>query len=88
METRQRPTNFEDFTTDDGSSRAVPLTITDQVLVRPLSEARAVGIFLSALPDNDETEPRSTQWALTLEQARWLADHLKQAVEDVEGKRQ
>ena len=63
----------------------MPLSVADQVLVMPVGEARVIGVYLSTKVDEGTGQKKETQWALTLDQAEWLAKNLRTAVRDVGG---
>ena len=80
--------DFKKFQVDGSDGAAIPLSIVaDQVLVKPLSQARVVGLYLATKPREETGDRVETQWALTVDQAEWLAKNLMSAVKDVRRKR-
>ena len=80
------PDDFKKFQVDGGGKAAIPLTIADQLLVKPVGEASIVGLYLATKPQEDTGDRVETQWALTVDQAEWLARNLMSAVRDVRRK--
>ena len=80
------PDDFRKFQIDGSGEAAIQLTIADQVLVKPLSQANIVGLYLATKPKEDTGEIVDSQWALTVDQAEWLAKNLMSAVKDVRRK--
>ena len=77
--------DFKKFQVDGSDAATIPLTIADQLLVKPVGEANIVGLYLATKPQEDTGSRVETQWALTPDQAEWLAKNLMNAVRDVRG---
>ena len=69
---------------DNSGHAAVPLAITDRMQVRPIPHASLVALYLTTKMRDSTGEREQTQWALTIEQASWLIEHLQNAVDDIE----
>ena len=79
---------FKSFETDGEGQPIMPHSITIQVLVKPVPQPNGVTLLLSSAPSAETGQPVETQWYLTKAKAKWLADHLQQALADAADARQ
>lgn len=60
---------FRSFETDGSGERMMPLLITDQTLVKPLTNPVGAALLLRSTPKADTGEPVESQWFITPDQA-------------------
>ncbi len=73
---------FRRFEADGSGQQMMPLLITDQILVKPVSNPDGLALLLRSTPNAQTGEPVATQWYITPDHASWLAQHLQQALND------
>ena len=79
---------LQSFETDGEEQKMMPHSITIQVLVKPVPQPIGVTLLLSSAPSAETGQPVETQWYLTEAKAKWLADHLQEALADAADARQ
>ena len=74
---------FKSFEVDGAGQTAMPLTIADQILVKPIPQLDGAALLLRSKPDETTGEHTETQWYLTPDQAEWLSENLQNCLADI-----